>query len=272
MVLSLSGLSSPLALRLLDSTRAQQIEQLRNEPRNQRAVEAFLAKIGQVTTPKEFVDSYEVYSFVMRAFDLEDQIFGRGMMRRVLEADPSDDRSLVNRLTDERFRDIHKAMGFSKADGSEVPNFEDPVWQQAIISRYFEQQFENAVGEQNETLGAVLSFRRQFSEVTNWFDILKDRDLSQFFRTALGLPDQMASVELDRQKAIFEREFDLSSLRDPKVREQLVARYMAISDVRNPQSAAASPALSLLQRPSGLGVIVSLEVPRISFSATALYR
>jgi hypothetical protein len=256
---------------LFDTTRAQQLEQLQAEPRNQRAVERFLSDIGSITTPKELIENFEVYSFVMRAFDLSDQIFGRGMMRRILEADPSDESSLVNRLTDGRFREIHEALGFTTADGPTVPNFEDPRWQQAIVSRYFDQELENAIGEQNSTVGTVLSLRRQVSELTSWFDVLKDREMTEFFRTALGLPEQMASVDLDRQRAIFEREFDLASLSDPSVLDRLITRYMAISDVTNPQSVTGSSALSILQNSSGLGVIVSLDVPQVPFSATSLY-
>ena len=111
MLVSIAGLNSQLGLRLTDTTRPQQLAQLQREPMNQRAVDAFLKGIGTITSPKELTDNFEVYSFVMRAFDLEDQIFGRGLMRKMLESDPDDDTSLVNRLTDPRFREIHTRFG-----------------------------------------------------------------------------------------------------------------------------------------------------------------
>lgn len=271
MLVSIAGLNSQLGLRLTDTTRPQQLAQLQREPMNQRAVDAFLKGIGSISSPKELTDNFEVYSFVMRAFDLEDQIFGRGLMRKMLESDPDDETSLVNRLTDSRFREIHSALGFTKS-GEEKPDFTDPAWQQAVINKFFNQAFENSVDEQNLTVGTVLKFRREVSDINNWFDVLRDRELSSFFRTALGLPEQMAGIDVDKQKKIFESKLDLSTILDPKVQERLINRYMAIADIQSPPSAASSTALSVLQSTGGLGVIVSLNVPPVSISASSLFR
>ena len=46
----------------------------------------------------------------MKAYNLEDQIFGKAMMEKVLKSDISDSSALVNRLTDSRFKEFHKAM------------------------------------------------------------------------------------------------------------------------------------------------------------------
>lgn len=271
MLLNISGLSSQLGLRLTDSTRPQQLEQLQREPRNQRAVEAFVEQVGSITSSEELTDNFEVYSFIMRAFDLEDQIFGRGLMRKMLESDPSDDTALVNRLTDPRFREIHDILGFTKT-GAAKPDFTDPAWQQGIIDRYFNQAFKNNAGDQNETVGTVLKFRREALEINNWFEVLRDSELSTFFRTALALPEQMAGLDLDKQKAIFESKLDLATLSDPEVQEDLITRFMAISDIQNPPSAVSSTALSVLQTSGGIGVIISLNVPQVSISASLLYR
>lgn len=271
MLLNISGFSSPLGLRLIDETKLRQLSQLQQEPQNERAKLAFLEGIGAITTPKELTDNFQVYSFVMRAFDLEDQIFGRGLMRKMLESDPNDRSSLVNRLTDGRFKVIHDALGFAK-DASERPDFSDPAWQATIVDRYFNQVFENSTNEQNTTVGTVLKLRREAPELNNWFQILRDKGLSEFFRTALGLPQQIASLDIDKQKSIFEKEFDLRTLNDRKVQEDLINQYMIISDIQKPISAAYSPAISLLRASSELGVIVSINVPQVSISASSLFR
>ena len=271
MLLSIAGLNSQLGLRLTDVTRTQQLAQLQNEPQNQRMVQAFVEEIGSVSTPKDLTDNFQVYSFVMRAFDLEDQIFGRGLMRKVFESDANDQTSLVNRLTDTRFRVIHEALGFAK-DDAEKPDFSDPAWQAGIIDRYYTQVFENNASDQNPTVGAVLKVRREAPEISNWFQVLRDSDLSEFFRTTLGLPEQMASVDIDKQASIFDNKFDLQTLRDPEVLDQLINRYVALSDIKNPPVSVSSSAISLLNSSSGLGVIVSLNVPQVTISASALFR
>ena len=271
MLISIAGLNSQLGLRLTDTTRTQQLDQLQREPQNQRAVEAFREGIGSITTPKDLTDNFEVYSFVMRAFDLEDQIFGRGLMRKMLESDPDDETSLVNRLTDPRFKEIHDALGFAKPEISR-PDFNSILWQEIIISKYFDQAFENGVEEQNATVGTVLKFRREAPEINNWFDVLRDRELSSFFRTALGLPDQLAGIDVDMQKKAFESKLDLSTIMDPAVQDRLINRYMAVSDIQNPPAAVSTSALSVLRSTGGLGVIISLNVPPVSISASSLFR
>lgn len=271
MLISIAGLNSQLGLRLTDTTRTQQLEQLQREPQNSRAVEAFREGIGSITTPKELTDNFEVYSFVMRAFDLEDQIFGRGLMRKMLESDPNDETSLVNRLTDPRFKEIHDALGFAKDDIAK-PDFNSIIWQEIIISKYFDTAFENGVEEQNPTVASVLKFRREAPELNNWFQVMRDPELSSFFRTALGLPDQLAGIDIDLQKKAFESKLDLSTLNDPDVQDRLINRYMAVSDIQNAPSAVSSTALSVLQSTGGLGVIISLNVPPVSVSASSLFR
>lgn len=271
MQVSISGLNSLIGLRLTDDTRAQQLSQMRSSPQNQRAVDAFSEGIGPIASPKELTENFEVYSFVMRAFDLEDQIFGKGLMRKLLESDPEDPSSLVNRLTDRRFRVLHDALGFTRS-ADERPDFSSASWQAAVIDRYFNQAFENTTADQNPTVGTVLKLRREAPNIINWFQILRDKELSEFFRTSLGLPQQMAAIDIDKQRDLFAKSFDLKTLSDPKVLERMIGRYIAISDVQNPPSGASSPAIALLRGSSELGVIVSLNVPLVSYSPSALFR
>jgi len=275
MVLSINGLGSQVALNLIDATRDRQLSTMRDEPVNSLQEEAFRERISQITTPEEFVKDFEVYSFVMRAFDLEDQIFGKGMMRRVLESDPSEDTALVNRLTDARFTEIHTALGFTTSQGAQTPDFTNPVWVEAIVDKFYNQQFINENDLQNETVGTVLEFRDKFNSLTSWYEVLKDSDLTQFFQVALSIPSEVSGLDVEVQAKILEDKFDLTKLADPAERERLIARYVAISDVLNPQGfTSSSAALSVLQNSSlsGQFVPITLDVPTISYSAVSLYR
>lgn len=268
-------MSSNLALSVIDATKEKQLGTLRNEPTHTRALEAFKERIATITTPEELVGDYEVYRFVMVAFDLEDQMFGRAMMRRILESDPSDDDSLVNRLTDPRFSEIHEAMGFVSEDGDiQIPDFSDTSWIAEMETRYFDRIFVNENAEQNATVGNVLRFRAEYGEISSWYDVLKDSDLTEFFQTALGLPSELSGLEVDEQKRRLEQKFDLSTLSDPQVRDQLVSKYVAISDVLNPPTATVSGVVSLFQsiNLSGQFLSAQIDVPSITFSASSLYR
>ncbi|MDF1716231.1 MAG: DUF1217 domain-containing protein [Antarcticimicrobium sp.] len=276
MVLSISGLNSQLALTLIDSTQDRQLESLKTQPQHARAAEQFRERIASITSPKELVQDYEVYSFVMRAFDLEDQIFGKGMIRKVLESDPSDETSLVNRLTDSRFGELHAALGFTTAAGAQAPDFSDAAWQDGIVDLYFDRAYANGYADQNETVGAVLEFREEVAGIDSWYDVLKNETLTEFFQTALNLPSELSGLDVDKQAGILADKYDLSKLSDPGEQERLISRYVAISDVLNPQGfSAISAALSILQSSSSLssGIIeVTWDIAPVSFSSYSLYR
>jgi hypothetical protein len=117
-MIPLGGVATPLALQIVDATRDRQMAMLRDAPQHARGIEAFREQIADITTVEQLVENREVYTFVMRAFDLEDQIFGKAMMRRMLESDITDRTSLVNRLTDPRFREMYQTLGFEN-DGTD---------------------------------------------------------------------------------------------------------------------------------------------------------
>ncbi|GAA6176165.1 DUF1217 domain-containing protein [Sulfitobacter pacificus] len=274
-MIGISGLGSQAALRLIDATRDQQLETMRNEAANKRSEAAFRERIGSITTPQELVADFEVYSFVMKAFDLEDQIFGKAMIRKVLESDPVAPDSLLNRLTDPRFREMHLALGFTTEAGPQVPDFSNSAFLDGISDRFYNRQFINSNDEQNETVGTVLEFRETGGEIASWFEVLGDEKLTSFFQVALGLPEQMSALDLDRQAAMFAEKFDLEDLADPAERDRLISRYMAISDVINPQPFVSnSAALNILQnsRNSGQFVAMTLDIDMVNFSASQLYR
>lgn len=274
MVLSITGLSSNLALNLIDATKERQLANMQNEPMHERAESVFRERIASITSPEEFVQDFEVYSFVMRAFDLEDQIFGKGMMRKILESNPDDDDSLLNRLTDSRFDELHSAMKFTTGAGPQVPNFNNAAWVQGIVDTYYETTFINENNAENETVGTVLHFRDTVSEIDTWYDVLKDKELSEFFRVALGLPSEMAGLDVDMQHNILEDTFDIAKLSDPSELERLEARYVAISDALNQTATANNAALSILQSAatSGQFVPITLDISAVSYSSSSLYR
>lgn len=275
MVLSISGLGSQLALNVIDKTRDRQLEALRAEPIHEHAAEKFRERVAAITSPAELVQDYEVYSFVMRAFDLEDQIFGKGMIRKILESDPTDPKSLVNRLTDSRFGELHAALGFTTAAGAQSPDFSGAAWQDGIVARYFEVAFKNSYAEQNETVGTVLEFREEALNIDSWYDVLKNKELTKFFQTALGLPSQLSGLEVEKQAEILAKKFDIAKLADPEERERLISRYVAVSDALNaPQASVSSAALSVLQSASSgwQFVPITLDIPPVSFSKISLYR
>ena len=274
-MLSISGLGSSTALRIIDATREKQMNLMSKDPANKRAEQAFRERIGTITSPKELVADYEVYSFVMRAFDLEEQIFGKGLIRKMLESDPVAPDSLMNRLSDSRFRELHLALGFTTEAGPQVPNLSASKFQDAVVAKFYNRQYIDENDSQNETVGTILQFRDKFSGINNWFQVLSDEKLTNFFQVALGLPKEMSSLDIDKQKKLLTEKFDLKKLADPDERQRLITKFAAISDVLNPQTFQSNnTALSLLQsfNMGGQFVPFTIDITAVTFSASRLYR
>lgn len=228
-MISVAGLSTGLALRIVDATADKEHAMIPDEAEHKRAIDYFMENIEKVESVDDLVGDYQLYSFVMKAYDLEDQIFGKAMMKKVLQSDINDRGALVNRLTDDRFETLYNAMGFSDG-GKANSNTSDDDWKAQIVAAYVDTTYVNAKSEDNEALGTVLEFRRKAAEVRTVFDLLKDRDLAEFARTALGLPDAIAGGDIDKQAELIASRIEIGRLGDPEYVESLVQKYVAITD------------------------------------------
>ncbi|MEQ5870849.1 DUF1217 domain-containing protein [Sagittula sp. NFXS13] len=251
-MISISGMSGIVALQLVNATEQKDQELIRKAPQHAREIDYFLDNIGDVENVEDLTEDYRLYSFVMKAYDLEDQIFGKAMMEKVLKSDPLEPSALVNRLTDQRFKDFHKAMGFGP-EGVGNRNTLNAAWKTAVVNKYVDTQYVNGKNDESETIGTVLEFRRKAASIDSPFDILRDSDLSEFFRTAFGLPEAMAGIDIDRQAAVITEKLDLSTLSDPEVVEDLVKRYVAIRDATSNTAVRSNAAVTLLSGALGVG-------------------
>jgi hypothetical protein len=243
-MIPISGLASPVALNLVDATRDRQLAMLRDRPEHARGIESFRERIAEVTTVDQLVEDRELYVFVMKAFDLEDQIFGKALIKRMLKSDASEPKALINRLTDPRFKEMYEALGL--ASGGTVPDTADKFWQEGIVDRYLETVFINEQAAQNEVVGAALEFRRKAAEIESPFDILKDQELSGVIRRALGLPEEIAKLDIDRQADLIRSRLDLEKLKDPAEIEKLVRKYAVLSDALDTSRVSQNAAVKLV--------------------------
>lgn len=255
-MIPIAGLSTNVGLSLVDATRDQQLEALRGSVEHARSISAFRERIADIQSVEQLIEDRELYVFVMKAFDLEDQIFGKALIRKTLESDIDDRTSLVNRLTDPRIREMYQVLGFGP-EGVGNSNTKSYIWQEQMIDRYLQTQFINDMADQNENVGIALEFRRKVGDIENPLDILKDRDMAAFIRRALGLPDEIAQVDIERQEELISARLDLSKLKNPVEVEKLVRKYVALSDALDPQGVFQNASVLLMQNAVNAGGIVN---------------
>ena len=245
-MIPIGGLDTSTALTLVDSTRDRQIEILRSRPEHARAITAFRERIADVQTAEQLIEDRELYVFVMKAFDLEDQIFGKALIQKLLESDVDDRTALVNRLTDPRFREMYETLDFGE-NGVGNSNTLDARWREDMVDRYLDAQFISDVYDQNESVGAVLEFRAKVADIARPLAILKARATAAFLRRALGFPDIIGTANIDRQADLIASRLDLETLSDPEVVDKLVRKYAALSNVFDTQQVTQNAAVQLVQ-------------------------
>jgi len=276
MSLSFGGISSRTLLLLADKSQSRQIELIQGEPRHSRAIEAFRSRVSDIGSPAELVQDFEVYSFVMEAFDLKEQIFGKALIRKMLESDPADSEALINRLTDSRFKELHTALGFVEGGALVKPDLSASAFQADVIDKYLSRAFIDMQSDQNEDVGAVLEFRAKAGEVKTWYDVLKDVELAEFMRTALGIPNEVVQLTVEKQKSLFEDKYDISKLRIASERDDLINRYLVFREINDMQSGGAMGRVAQLFQPISLKsnnqfIPITLNIPVITYSASDLY-
>ncbi|HEY0214227.1 MAG TPA: DUF1217 domain-containing protein [Paenirhodobacter sp.] len=174
----------------------------------QRDDDYFRSKIGSITSAEELVADRRLLSVALGAFGLDDDINSKAFIQKVLTEGTQATDSLANRLSDKNYYKLSEAFGFGDYDKplSAAEGFADK-----ILEKYKNRQFETAVGNVNESFRYALNAQRELPEIaakssstnTKWYQIIGSEPLAAFMRTALGLPESVSSLDVDRQVQIF---------------------------------------------------------------------
>lgn len=249
-----------LGWTFLKNTREAQQATFDNSANISRNTEYFRERIGDISTAEELVSDRRLLSVALGAFGLDDDIENRFYIRKVLEEGTLDQESFANRLSDKRYFAMAEAFGFDLSP----PNTVLSTFSDGILEAYKTRQFEVAVGEQDGDLRLALGIEREIANLAEndlsvdaaWFTIMGTPPMRNVFEMALGLPSEMAAVDIDRQLDMFKEK---SSKRfgtanpadfvDPELHEKLVRNFLFRAEL---EASAASTnrgavALTLLQ-------------------------
>ena len=244
--------------RFLQSTIETQRAAHGKAPVLERDLAYFREKIGDVKTAEDLVGDYRLLSVALNAFGLGDEINSKFLIKKVLEEGTFDPKSLANKLSDKRYRDMSRAFGFGDFP---VPNTVLSDFPDKIAARYKVQKFEADMGQTSETMRLALNAQRELpalaagkgSNRTKWFTLMGTPPVRKVMSTALNLSPAVATLPIDRQLEIFlERSQalfgtnDIGELASGKTLDRVLDRYAAL-DQSNDMGAVSSPALVLLR-------------------------
>ncbi|KAA0571262.1 DUF1217 domain-containing protein [Azospirillum sp. Sh1] len=244
-------------LRVVTKNHDRYEQAVRSRPAVQRAVSYFQDNIGKIASTEDFMKDDKLYRFVLEAFDLGSQAKSRGLIRKVLEEGVSDQYSTANRMSDTKFREMATVLGFAENGGD---NLKQPAVVQAIIDRYVNVTLEVESEDRNPAVRLGLYFQRRSSNITNWYQVMADNALRKVVYTTLGLPDQTALLEVDKQKALLEKRMDIADLKSPEKVAKFLDRFAAMYDMQNggATATAAMPSIGPISR-NGRASVISID-------------
>ncbi|MBC9246182.1 DUF1217 domain-containing protein [Paracoccus sp. 11-3] len=235
-----TGLGSISGWKTLQRIEARQLAVIANDPVVQRATTYFRDNISSGTSAADLVGDYRMLSVALGAFGLEQDIPNKAFIRKVLESDLSDDKSLVNRLSDKRYLRLAQAFHLGRASSDQT------ALGKQISEAYLQREYERRVGESDESLRLALNARRELqqfvgresSNKTLWYEVLGNPPLRKVFEGAFGFGGAYGRLSVDRQLEEFtkaaERYLGSSAFTDittEKGIDKLVTNYLARTQV-----------------------------------------
>ena len=262
------GLKQAQSESALDDTVARykatlsdlKIDQARGETESAYYTET----IPTISTVDELLRDNKLKSFIIKAYGLEKDI-SNATLRKILISDRLDQQSFANKSNNSTYKAVAADFNFN-ADGTVarldvglVQDRSDLIETQDL---YLRQAIEQNAGEDNEGVRLALYFERKAATIDSPYDILADKALLQVFQTAVGLPDSMSLLDIDRQAKLITDRFDLEDLQDPDKLQTFMTRFAATWDIDNATATQTNPALLLFQPTEaavGIDLLTSLQ-------------
>ena len=253
-----------ISLKTITRDMSASLERVGTRPDVQREIEYYRETITDIKTPEQFVADTRLFNFAMRAHGLEDMSYAKAFMLKVLKEGTDSDGAFANTLSDPRYRDFAETYDFA-SHGDTATIFTKA--QQGAVDKYIIQSLEAEAGQADQGVRLALYFQRKAPQIDSYFAILADPALGQVVRTALGLPDSLAAIDIDKQAAILADRLPLADLKDPAKLDEFVERFASLWQLNNGAQGAipaGSPANLLLSSPSqSISMDLLLQIQQI---------
>lgn len=241
--MQVSADSSLLWYKLANSLKDSHMKAFEAQPTVARDVKTFEEKIGEIKSVDDLMKNRSVLTMVLSAFQLETEIDKPAMVQKILTEDPSEEDSLVNKLSETRWMKLASALYGLNSD----PDFfKDQSNIDAIMTGYKTNEFEKYEGERAEGVREALYFNRLAGGVEKLSQVMADKTLMHVVRVGLGLPESFQSLDFSQQKARLEKQIDIEDFKDPEKIEKMVQRFLVYTEINN-SDPASNPMLSLFQ-------------------------
>lgn len=237
-------LTTLASYRLISADLTRSLTSTAAQPEVARETEYYLTNIESVKSIDDFLSDERLFTYAMKAWGLSDMSYAKAFMRKVLTEGIDSRDAFANTLSDSRYRDFAEAFNFNRY--GETTTIFDRT-RQGTVDRYVRQKVEEDAGSQNEGVRLALYFERKADSITSAYGILADAALLKVAQTALGLPQTMSLLDIDRQAELISDRLDLEDLKDPEKLEALLTHFAAMWEIDNPTTTQLTPTILIAQ-------------------------
>lgn len=199
----------------------------------QAEVTYFKTKVARTDNVDDLLKDTRALRFMLKAYDLEDQLQYPARIKQILKGDPSNPNALVNRMTSAGYRQINAAFDFFNSGMSKLKT---ESFQAEVVAKYYSARGEQSLSELSPDLADALYFERMIGKARNGYEVIGDPILFDVAKRALNLPPLAGSAKIEKLKALIESKMDFKKLNDVSYVKKLAERFLVLKDVETRQS------------------------------------
>ncbi|MFV0280134.1 MAG: DUF1217 domain-containing protein [Rhodoblastus sp.] len=196
----------------------------------------FQDNIAKVKNADDLIGDARLFAYAMKAFDLGDRLYAKGLMKQVLQQGTASADTLAFKLNNPNIKAFAKAFDFA---GKGAQATASAAFAAKIVDQYVENAMEARQTQADAGVGLALYFQRKAPDATSVYSILADRKLLQVVQTALDISPMTGLMPIDRQAALLSKKLDIADFGNPEKLQKFITRFAAQYDYRNAGASAA---------------------------------
>jgi hypothetical protein len=248
-----AGSGNPIqALQIAEQDQTQDIATTAKEPSVARDISTFENAVATAKTPADVLNNPAALKVLLTANGMSDQVQYTALAQKALLSNPSDSSSLVNQLSDTRWKTVATTYNFA-TQGLSV--LKQPKVLADIANGYAEVTWRQSLDATTPGLSNALTFKSEASTVTSALQILGDPVMRDVVTTALNIPQQIAFQDLGAQQRAITDRVDLTRFKDPTFVNGFIDQYLLAKQQAATSSAGTTPDLTSLAVQAG-GLVV----------------
>jgi hypothetical protein len=241
-----SGGSSTNPVQALQSAELNQTQDVKltaTQPMVKSTIAAFTQAVNSATSMNQLLANPAFMNVLLTANGMSDQIGYTALATQALTSNLIDPGSLVNQLTDTRWKTLAQNFNFT-ATG--LAAFKAPATIASIADAYATATWQTNQDTVTPGLSNALAFKAIASTITSVDQVLGNPTMRAVITTTLGVPQQIAFQSLNAQEQAISTRIDLTKFQDPKFVESFVQQYLIANAANTASASSTTPDLTTL--------------------------